>query len=168
MRSPSAGYHRSSQLSCVVRPLSDGVQSFVRTEVGKVVASDAFDAWVTANRSAHTALVAALTGQTGEGITIANGTVSINLAHSLTWSNSGWLIEDSTSRIASLTSIHRSLSCNRMPSPKLKVLSVCSPRSETGRLWWYSVMLALGVYVAKDHRRALMELAWDWLRACWR
>src|SRR6476619_485634 len=41
-------------LHALSEPLSDGVQSFVRTEVGKVVASDAFaDAWVTANRSAH-------------------------------------------------------------------------------------------------------------------
>ena len=45
-----------------------------------MVASDAFaDAWVTANRAAHSALVAALTGETGEGITIENDTVSINL-----------------------------------------------------------------------------------------
>ena len=60
--------------------MSSGVQSYVRTEVGKVVASDAFaDAWISANRAAHAALVAALTGQTGEGITIENDTVSINL-----------------------------------------------------------------------------------------
>jgi hypothetical protein len=44
------------------------------------VASDAFaDAWISANRAAHAGLVAALTGQTGEGITIENDTVSINL-----------------------------------------------------------------------------------------
>lgn len=45
-----------------------------------MVASDAFsDAWLTANRAAHSALVAALTGQTGEGITMESDTVSINL-----------------------------------------------------------------------------------------
>ena len=70
----------ATQLHALSGPLSEGVQSFVRTEVGKVVASDAFaDAWMTANRAAHQALVAALTGQTGEGVTIANDTVSINL-----------------------------------------------------------------------------------------
>ena len=37
----------ATQLHALSGPLSDGVQSFVRTEVGKVVASDAFaDAWV--------------------------------------------------------------------------------------------------------------------------
>ena len=34
---------------------------------------------MTANRAAHQAIVAAMTGQTGEGVTIANDTVSINL-----------------------------------------------------------------------------------------
>jgi hypothetical protein len=61
-------------------PIANGVEGFVRTEVEKVVASDAFsDAWLTANRAAHSALVAALTGQTGEGVTIENDAVSINL-----------------------------------------------------------------------------------------
>ena len=38
-------------------PLASGIQSFVRTEVGKIVQSQAFaDAWVQANRVAHQAL----------------------------------------------------------------------------------------------------------------
>ena len=70
----------ANQLHSLSQPLANGVQSFVRDEVGKVVASDTFvDAWLTANRAAHSALVAALTGQTGEGVTIENDTVSINL-----------------------------------------------------------------------------------------
>ena len=168
MRSPSAGYHRSSQLSCMSGPLSDGVQSFVRTEVG-VVASDAFaDAWVTANRSAHTALVAALTGQTGEGITIANGTVSINL---------GPFIDVVKQRL-----VDRGFDlANRIPdiNPSFTVLQSDAITKAQGAFSLLTtignwapvvvlVVLALGVYVAKDHRRALMGLAWDWLRACWR
>jgi hypothetical protein len=70
----------ATQLHALSGPSSSGVQSFVRTEVGKVEASDAFaEAWLTANRAVHQALVAALTGQTGAGITVANDTVSINL-----------------------------------------------------------------------------------------
>ena len=42
----------ATQLHALSEPLASGVQSFVRDEVGKFVASDAFkDAWVTANRS---------------------------------------------------------------------------------------------------------------------
>jgi hypothetical protein len=58
----------ATQLHALSGPLSSGVQSFVRTEVGKVVASDAFaEAWLTANRAVHEALVAALTGQPAQG-----------------------------------------------------------------------------------------------------
>ena len=41
----------ATQLHALSEPLSNGVESFVRTEVGKVVASEAFaNAWTTANR----------------------------------------------------------------------------------------------------------------------
>jgi hypothetical protein len=138
-------------------PLSDGVQSFVRDEVGKVVASDAFaDAWVTANRSAHSALVAALTGQTGEGITIANDTVSINL---------GPFIQVVKQRL-----IDRGFElANRIPdiNPSFTVLqseAITKAQSAFSLLTaignWSPVvvlvLLALGIYVAKDHRRALI------------
>jgi hypothetical protein len=147
----------ATQLHALSGPLSDGVQSFVRTEVGKVVASDAFaDAWVTANRSAHTALVAALTGQTGEGITIANGTVSINL---------GPFIEVVKQRL-----VDRGFDlASRIPdiNPSFTVLQSDAITKAQGAFSLLTaignwspvvvlVLLALGVYVAKDHRRALM------------
>jgi hypothetical protein len=144
-------------LHALSEPLSDGVQGFVRTEVGKVVASDAFaDAWVTANRSAHAALVAALTGQTGEGITIANGTVNINL---------GPFIQVVKQRL-----VDRGFElASRIPdiNPSFTVLqsdAITKAQGAFGLLtaignWSPLVVLALfalGVYVAKDHRRALM------------
>ena len=68
----------ATQLHARSEPLVSAVESFVRTEVGKVVASDAFsDAWLTANRLAHSALVAALTVQTGEGVTVENDTLDL-------------------------------------------------------------------------------------------
>jgi hypothetical protein len=147
----------ATQLHALSGPLSDGVQSFVRTEVGKVVASDAFaDAWVTANRSAHSALVAALTGQTGEGITIANGTVSINL---------GPFIDVVKQRL-----VDRGFDlANRIPdiNPSFTVLQSDAITKAQGAFSLLTtignwapvvvlVLMALGVYVAKDHRRALM------------
>jgi hypothetical protein len=147
----------ATQLHALSGPLSDGVQSFVRTEVGKVVASDAFaDAWVTANRSAHTALVAALTGQTGEGITIANGTVSINL---------GPFIDVVKQRL-----VDRGFDlASRIPdiNPSFTVLQSDAITKAQGAFSLLTtignwapvvvlVVLALGVYVAKDHRRALI------------
>ena len=138
-------------------PLSDGVQSFVRTQVGNVVASDAFaDAWVTANRSAHQALVAALTGQTGEGITIANNTVSINLGPFIQVVKQR-LVErgfDLASRIPDVNPSFTILQSEVIG----KAQGAFSLLNAIGN--WLPlivlILLALGVYVAKGHRRALV------------
>ncbi|HJV15369.1 MAG TPA: hypothetical protein VJ625_15875 [Propionibacteriaceae bacterium] len=147
----------ATQLHALSGPLSSGVQSFVRNEVGKVVASDAFaDAWMTANRAAHQALVAALTGQTGEGITIANGTVSINL---------GPFIEVVKQRL-----VERGFDlANRIPdiNPSFTVLQSEAITRAQGAFSllnaignWLpvisAILIALGIYVAKGHRRALV------------
>jgi hypothetical protein len=71
----------ADQLRGFAGPLASGIQGFVRTEVTKIVQSQAFaDAWVQANRVAHQALVKALTGQGDGAVTVANDTVSVNLA----------------------------------------------------------------------------------------
>src|SRR4249919_404198 len=147
----------ATQLHALSGPLSEGVQSFVRTEVGKVVASDAFaDAWVTANRAAHQALVAALTGQTGQGVTIANDTVSINL---------GPFIQVVKQRL-----VDRGFDlASRIPdvNPSFTILQSDAITKAQGAFsllntlgnWLPVVMLillALGVYIAKGHRRALV------------
>ena len=120
------------------------------------MASDTFvDAWLTANRAAHSALVAALTGQTGEGVTIENDTVSINL---------GPLIQEVKQRL-----IDRGFElASRIPDVNPSFVLVQSDYIAQARAAfnllnaignWPSValaFLALGVYIAKDHRRALM------------
>ncbi|HWJ52514.1 MAG TPA: hypothetical protein VNT24_03960, partial [Propionibacteriaceae bacterium] len=71
----------ADRLQAFAVPIASGVQSFTRGQVAKVVESDAFaDAWVQANRVAHQQLVAALTGEGGGAVTVANDTVSMNLA----------------------------------------------------------------------------------------
>jgi hypothetical protein len=147
----------ANQLHALSGPMASGVQSFVRDEVGKVVASDAFtDAWVTANRAVHEALVAALTGQTGQGITVANDTVSINL---------GPFIQVVKQRL-----VERGFDlANRIPdvNPSFTVIqsdAITKARGAFNLLNavgnWLPVialvLLAIGVYVAKGHRRALV------------
>jgi hypothetical protein len=72
----------ADQLQGFAGPLASGIQGFVRTEVDKIVQSQAFaDAWVQANRVAHQALVKALTGQGDDGaVTVEGDTVNLNLA----------------------------------------------------------------------------------------
>ena len=147
----------ATQLHALSQPLSSGVESFVRTEVGKVVASDAFvNAWTTANRAAHEALVAALTGETREGITIENDTVSINL---------GPFIQEVKQRL-----IDRGFGlASRIPNVNPSFVLVQSDYIAQARGAfnllnaignWLPVvagfLLAIGIYVAKGHRRALV------------
>jgi hypothetical protein len=147
----------ANQLHSLSGPLSSGVQSFVRDEVGKVVASDTFaDAWLTANRAAHQALVAALTGDTREGVTIENDTVSINL---------GPIIQEVKQRL-----IDRGFGlASRIPNVNPSFVLVQSDYIAQARGafnllnavgFWLPIValifLAIGIYVAKGHRRALV------------
>jgi len=147
----------ATQLHALSGPLSSGVESFVRTEVGNVVASDAFvDAWVTANRAAHQALVAALTGQTGEGVTIANDTVSINLGPFIQVVKQRLVDRgfDLASRIPDINPSFTILQSDLISRAQgafslLNAVGIWLPVIAL-------IMLALGIYVAKGHRRALL------------
>ena len=147
----------ATQLHALSQPLSSGVQSFVRDQVGEVVASEAFaNAWLTANREAHKALVAALTGDTREGVTIENDTVSINL---------GPIIQEVKQRL-----IDRGFGlASRIPNVNPSFVLVQSDYIAQARGAfnllnaignWLPVValffLAIGIYVAKGHRRALV------------
>jgi hypothetical protein len=71
----------ANTLSFLTTPLANGIRSFVHDAVARLVASDEFQqAWVAANREAHTQLVAVLTGQEGGAIETTGNTVSLNLA----------------------------------------------------------------------------------------
>ena len=122
-----------------------------------MVASDAFvNAWLTANRAAHQALVAALTGETREGVTIENDTVSINL---------GPIIQEVKQRL-----IDRGFElASRIPDVNPSFVLVQSDYIAQARGAfnllnaignWLPVValffLAIGIYVAKGHRRALV------------
>ena len=68
-------------MSALAAPLATGIRSFVSDRLEALVRSDAFErAWVEANRTAHSELVAALTGETGDSVEIDRGAVSVNLA----------------------------------------------------------------------------------------
>ena len=141
-------------------PLSSGIQGFVRTEVGKIVQSQAFaDAWVQANRVAHQALVKALTGQ-GEGaVTVEGDTVTLNLAPFIETVKAR-LAEggfDLAERIPEVNASFvlfdvKNLTQARSAFDLLNTLGIWLPIIAI-------VLLGIGVFVAKDHRRALVGAA---------
>ena len=67
-------------VSALIGPAVNGVESFVRDEVSKIVHSDQFATlWNAANRAGHTALVAVLTGAKNGAVVSSGDTISINL-----------------------------------------------------------------------------------------
>jgi hypothetical protein len=147
----------AEQLQALAGPVANGVRSFTRSQVGRVVQSDAFAAaWVQANRLAHAELVKALTGEGGGAVSIENDTVSINMAAFIE------VVKEQ------LTAAGFSLAA-RIPEVNASFVlfqseDVTRARSVFNLLdtlgnWLPLIVLAviaIGVYVAKDHRRALV------------
>ena len=150
----------ADQLRALSVPIANGVQGFTRAQVGRVVESDAFaDAWVQANRVAHEQLVAALTGEGGGSVTVENDTVSLNLAPFIETVKQR-LVEGGFSVAARIPTVNASfvlfqsedITRVRSGFNLLNTLGVWLPVIAI-------VLLVLGVYVAKDHRRALVGAA---------
>ena len=150
----------SAALQGLAGPIADGVQSFTRTQVGKVVESDAFaDAWVQANRVAHAELVAALTGEGGGSVTVENDTVSINLAAFIQTVKQR-LVDSGFTLAARIPEVNASFVLFQSEDVT-KVRSGFNLLNTLG-IWLpiiALVLLGIGVYVAKDHRRALIGAA---------
>jgi len=150
----------ADQLEAFAVPIANGVRSFTRDQVGKVVASDAFaDAWVQANRVAHDALVKALTGEGGGAVTVANDTVSVNLAPFVETVKQRLVAAGFTvaARIPAVDASFVLFQSDDIPRARsafnlLNTLGIWLPVVAL-------VLLAIGVYVAADHRRALVAAA---------
>jgi hypothetical protein len=150
----------ATQLQALSGPIANGLESFTRTQVTNVVQSDAFaDAWVQANRVAHQELVAALTGEGGGSVTVENDTVSVNLAAFIQTVKQR-LVDAGFSVAARIPEVNASFVLfqsadivrARRAFNLLNTLGVWLPVLSL-------VLLGLGVYVARDHRRALVGAA---------
>ena len=150
----------ADQLRALAVPIASGVQSFTRTQVAKVVESDAFaDAWVQANRAAHNELVKALTGEGGGAVTVENDTVSINMAAFIQTVkqrlvDAGFSVAARIPDVNATFVLFQSKDVTRVRTGfnLLNTLGVWLPVVAI-------VLLVLGVYVAKDHRRAAVGAA---------
>ena len=141
-------------------PVANGVQGFVRTQVERVVQSQAFeDAWIQANRAAHETLVKALTGEGGGSVTIENDTVTLNLGPFIQTVKQGLVAQGFTlaERIPQVDKsfvLFQSEDITRARSA-FNLLNTLGNWLPVVAL----VLLAIGIYMAKDHRRALVGAA---------
>jgi hypothetical protein len=150
----------ATQLQALSGPIANGLEGFTRTQVTNVVQSDAFaDAWVQANRVAHQELVAALTGEGGGSVTIEDDTVSVNMAAMIQAVKQrlverGFTLASRIPEVDASFVLFQSADVTRARSAfnLLNTLGVWLPVLAI-------VLLVLGVYVARDHRRALVGAA---------
>ncbi|HEY6749150.1 MAG TPA: hypothetical protein VI357_25955 [Mycobacteriales bacterium] len=147
----------AAQLDTLTGPIVNGVHSFVRSQVDTVVGSDAFAAaWVQANRVAHGELVKALTGQGSGTVTVADGAVSVNIASLIEVAKqqltaAGFGLADRIPAVNAEFVLYRSADLTRIQSGFrfLDVLGVWLPIV-------LLVLVAIGIYVARSHRRAFI------------
>ena len=150
----------AAALQGLVGPVANGVQGFVHTQVERIVQSQAFeDAWTQANRVAHEALVKALTGEGGGAVTIENDTVSINLAPFIQTVKQqlvaqGFTLAERIPEVDKSFVLFQSADITRARSA-FNLLNTLGNWLPVVAL----VLLAIGIYVAKDHRRALVGAA---------
>jgi hypothetical protein len=147
----------AESLRSLAVPLAGGIEDFVRTQVGSVVRSDAFaTAWVEANRTAHTELVAVLTGQGGGAVTLQDDTVSVNLAALIAavkqrLTDSGFALAARIPEVDASFVLFQSADLVRVQAG-FNLLTLLGG--------WLPVIVlalaALGVLVARSHRRALI------------
>jgi hypothetical protein len=150
----------AAQLEAFAGPIASGVESFTHNQVAKVVQSDAFaDAWVQANRAAHAELVKALTGEGGGTVTVEGDSVRVNLAAFIQvvkqrLVDAGFAVAARIPEVQASFVVFQSSDITRVRSgfQLLNTLGVWLPILAL-------VVLVLGVYVARDHRRALVGAA---------
>src|SRR6266496_1317209 len=133
------------------------LQSFTHSQVAKITSSAAFaNAWVQVNRQAHAALVKALTGKGGGAVTINNDTVTLNLGP-LIHTVKQQLVASGFSLAAKIPETNASFVLFQSPN-LTKAQSGFNLLNKLG-IWLpiiVLVLIALGVYVAKSHRRTLV------------
>jgi hypothetical protein len=138
-------------------PLASGVDGFIHTQVAKTVASpQVARLWPQLNRTVHGELVKALSGRGGKGVSVRNGQVVLDL---------GPLIDEVKSQLSArgfslinqIPEIHPTValfSAKYLVKAQsgyrlLNTLKIALPILTV-------VLLGVGVWVARNHRRALI------------
>jgi len=145
----------AATLLAAAGPLATGIENFVSDKIHELIRSDAFEeAWVEANREAHSQLVAALTGE-GDAVNVDDGEVTVGLATIIEavkgqLSEAGFGIADRIPEVDATFTILQSDDLSTMQD----LLGFLDDLST-----WLPIiglaLLALAVFVARDRRRAL-------------
>jgi hypothetical protein len=147
----------AERLKALETPITNGVQGFVHDQVAKIVASPAFaTAWVQANRVAHEQMVNVLSGKQTGAVSSKNGAVTINLGPFVSQVKErlvaqGFTVANSIPAVSASFTVFRSQGVTKAQGlySLLNTLGVWLPIVALA-------LLGLGIYVAGNHRRALL------------
>jgi hypothetical protein len=147
----------AANLQALTGPLVNGLQGFIRTQVANVVASPQFaTVWKEANRSAHTELVNLLEGNQGGALSARNDTVTLNLAPIIAQVKER-LVASGFSLADKIPVVDKSIVL--VQSGGVTKAQGLYRLLNTLGIWLPIIalfLLAAGVYVARNHRRALL------------
>lgn len=146
-----------TQLQSLAGPVSKGIENFIRDQVNNIVHSGVFaEAWIAANKVAHQGLITALQGKPDGSVSIENGTVSVNLAAlistvktSLTDRGFGF-----ASKIPEVNASFTILQSQDLATAQ-KLYKFFTPLAYLMPILAV-LFLGLGIYLAKNHRRAVI------------
>jgi hypothetical protein len=147
----------AANLQALQGPIVNGVESFTRGEVGKVVASPQFaTVWKQAYQTAHTELVSLLEGKQGGAVSAQNDAVTLNLAPIIAQVKQR-LVADGYTIANNIPVVNKSIVLVRSDAVT-KAQGLYRLLNTLG-VWLPIIALflfAAGVYVAGNHRRALL------------
>jgi hypothetical protein len=147
----------ADRLDGLVGPITSGVRGFTEDQIGRLVGSDVFaDAWVTAQRSAHDTLVAALRGDTRSGVTVSDDAVSVNLATFITVVKQA-LLDQGFTLAERIPAVNAEFTV--LESVDIGKAQRAYAVLDTLGYWLPFAVLALlvaGAYIAPNHRRAVI------------
>ena len=147
----------ADRLKALETPITNGVQGFVHDKVAEFVASPAFaSAWNQANRVAHEQMVNVLSGKQGGAVSSKNGEVTVNLGPFVSQVKDrlvaqGFTVAGNIPAVNASFTVFQSEGVTKAQGlySLLNTLGVWLPVIAL-------VLLGLGVYVASNHRRAVL------------
>jgi hypothetical protein len=148
----------AAALPALATPLTQGIESFVRTQTGNLMASDQFAAvWAQANEVAHNQVVNLLEGNEGGAISAQDDAITLNLAPIIAEVKAR-LVDQGFALAGKIPEIDKSFTL--VQSGGITKAQTAYSFLNTLGVWLPIIAVALfaaGVFLAHDRRRALMR-----------
>jgi hypothetical protein len=146
-------------LQAVSGPLASAIRGFINDRIDELVQSDLFEeAWIEANRQAHTQMVAVLTGEGTDNVSVSGGEVSVSVAAIIdTIKNE--LVDQGFGLASRIPPVNASFVI--FQSDDLTKAQGAFSLLDDVATWlpvFALLLLVVAVFVARDRRRALLAI----------